>query len=411
MKAGVLQALNASDHVASSSNFDSLSSMDDYETAGATTTQTTIASHSSQKVVISVPTRNTYAVLTDSQKDVEEELKIKKTRTQKDRIPPISIIGKSRMDVINICNDLGLKKYFVKITSKGVNLYFNDVDEYMKARKHFSSNKYPSFTHDLHSEKQFRVVLKGLFKMDIDEIKHELELNNIKPIEVKEMVVKKRKYDDQANYLLYFTKGSTNIAFLNKCKHLFHIRVEFEQYFPQKYGPIRCRNCQMWGHGAKNCNLPTACMFCAGNHQTDDCKYVIQGRTTPDYVPKCKNCDGAHSSNFNDCPSLLEYKKLQEAITLKNSTKNKRTTHREPLKTTNTTTQKYNNQSPTYASITRNGYNSTLRINSNEQLLSPQEMIQLTREMIAIYKNCKTREQQFNAISELAIKYVYGHGP
>lgn len=395
---------------------------DDYDgtpttTSPIATTQTNV--NQNKTVIASVSTHNTYAVLNDeSENEDEHETKLKKMKIQKERIPPISILGKTRSEVINICNELKLKNFYVKITTKGINLYFNNIDEYKEARKFFQVNKFPTFTHDLNSEKQFRVVLKGLFSMEIDELAYELHSNGIKPVDIKNMIVKKRKYDDQANYLLYFNKESTNIMLLNKCKHLFHVRVEFERYCPHKFGPIRCRNCQLWGHGAKNCNLPAACMFCAENHQTNDCKFVVNGVRASGFVAKCANCGGKHSANFENCPSLIQYKELQENITRKNSVKNNRNVRHEVTKNTKIQPieNRYTEKTRTYATVAANGINfSTTNHHqsneSSEKLLSAQEMIKLTREMISIYKQCKTREQQFNAISELAIKYVYGNGP
>ena len=80
----------------------------------------------------------------------------------------------------------------------------------------------------------------------------------------------------------------------------------------------------MWGHGARNCTLNVACMFCAGEHSTQECTYVVNGVAEKGYVPKCMNCKGPHSANFEECPSLNEYKKLQETMIIKNSIKNLR---------------------------------------------------------------------------------------
>ena len=65
---------------------------------------------------------------------------------------------------------------------------------------------------------------------------------------------------------------------------------------------------------------------------------------------------------------------------------------------------------PTFASVVSNGNATTSNVNSKDELLTPAEMIQLTRDVMAAYKNCRTREEKFHAVSELAIKYVYGYG-
>lgn len=45
--------------------------------------------------------------------------------------------------------------------------------------------------------------------------------------------------------------------------------------------------------------------------------------------------------------------------------------------------------------------------NSENTLFSEEELLQLTTEMVSKLRNCTNKEQQFNAIAQLAIKFVY----
>ena len=367
-------------------------------------------SHQSN-VIVNVPTRNTYTVLAnDVNDDNVNEIKLNgTTKIRKERIPPISVVGKTRVEVLNLCKEIKVKDFCAKNTTKGVNLYFNDINTYKQVRAMLADKSVPSFSHDLDSEKYFKVVLKDLFEMDVKELRAELKHNGIEPEDIKMMVVKKRKFNDQANYLLYFKKGTVTLTELKKCRQLCYVRVYFEHYSPKKDGPVRCRRCQMWGHGSRHCTLQIACMYCAENHFTQDCQYIKDGIATKEYIPKCINCKGAHSANYEECPSLQQYKAIQESIKAKNSAKNRKQVAApvfiEKPKTV------FHSQSNTFASVLNNGNLYTdSTVNMREDLMTPQQMINLTKEVIAAYRNCKTREQQFNVITELAIKYVYGNG-
>ncbi|GBN73114.1 hypothetical protein AVEN_65922-1 [Araneus ventricosus] len=45
------------------------------------------------------------------------------------------------------------------------------------------------------------------------------------------------------------------------------------------------------------CSRNLRCMKCAGLHKSKDCP-----KPSRDTQPKCLHCNGAHTSNFTDCP-------------------------------------------------------------------------------------------------------------
>lgn len=51
---------------------------------------------------------------------------------------------------------------------------------------------------------------------------------------------------------------------------------------------LQCYNCYRFGHNADNCENPTTCANCSGNHKTEDCK-------SSSY--KCCNCERAKTTN------------------------------------------------------------------------------------------------------------------
>ncbi|ROV58599.1 hypothetical protein EGO58_11950, partial [Limosilactobacillus reuteri] len=119
-----------------------------------------------------------------------------------------------------------------------------------------------------------KIVLTGLYRMDLTELKNELAEQNIHPTDIKTLNFKNSyNYDNQAVYLLYFKPGTVKLSDLRQVKHII---VKWSPYSPRSHNKYpQCRNCQMYGHSFINCNMPTYCLVCAKNHKTDDCKKII----------------------------------------------------------------------------------------------------------------------------------------
>ena len=63
-----------------------------------------------------------------------------------------------------------------------------------------------------------------------------------------------------------------------------YIRTKVELYIPN---PLRCFNCQKFGHGKSNCKGRTTCIQCGEvGHNNTDC----------DKQERCANCKGCHSA-------------------------------------------------------------------------------------------------------------------
>jgi hypothetical protein len=75
-----------------------------------------------------------------------------------------------------------------------------------------------------------------------------------------------------------------------------------EPYIPK---PIRCGNCQRYGHKSRDCNKSThTCPRCAGNHQVTACN-------SGTHATKCVNCGGNHSAAYKGC---IKYKTIATAL-------------------------------------------------------------------------------------------------
>ncbi len=84
-------------------------------------------------------------------------------------------------------------------------------------------------------------------------------------------------------------------------------------YYTRPYSkePLRCFNCQKFGHHRANCTLAAKCGICAGRHDTKKCIQTHKegGETTA----KCPNCDLPHHAWNRKCLARREIVDVQRA--------------------------------------------------------------------------------------------------
>ena len=78
------------------------------------------------------------------------------------------------------------------------------------------------------------------------------------------------------------------------------MKIDVEPYIPN---PLRCYNCQHYGHGKATCNHKAVCAQCSQEgHQDTECKNP----------PHCANCNGNHSAYSKDCPEWTKQKEITQ---------------------------------------------------------------------------------------------------
>ena len=81
-----------------------------------------------------------------------------------------------------------------------------------------------------------------------------------------------------------------------------YLRIPVERFIPN---PLRCYNCQRYGHGKVACNRPMACARCGQEGHVDaDC-------VAPEH---CCNCKGSHVAYSKECP---EWQRQRDITRLK----------------------------------------------------------------------------------------------
>ena len=71
-------------------------------------------------------------------------------------------------------------------------------------------------------------------------------------------------------------------------------------YYPE---PLRCFNCQKYGHHKATCNSPPICAVCSSRHATAEC--IAKHKSGQDTSPKCPNCKNNHPAWHRRCPYRL----------------------------------------------------------------------------------------------------------
>lgn len=74
-------------------------------------------------------------------------------------------------------------------------------------------------------------------------------------------------------------------------------KVKVSPYIPN---PMRCKNCQKFGHTNKRCKSNATCYSCSlPPHDPDTCSRTM-----------CANCAGAHTSDDKNCPKFQQLKEI-----------------------------------------------------------------------------------------------------
>lgn len=360
-------------------------------------------------------------LLDENDKDDENDMDCQKNeQSKREKISPIKVLTQNKESILKLLNDKsGTTNYLIKKISLGFKIITETIEVFDQIVKILIDNKCQFFIHDHKTNKPFKAVLRGLDGKTDVEVKNTLNNLQLKCVDVK--VVKKsfNNYIDTI-YIVSFENGSVKLHELRKnVRVLFQTIVTWCYQRKIKNKPVQCRKCQMFGHGEKGCNVAERCAICAEKHKTADCKATNK--------IKCANCGNDHKATDPLCSNRSEYLKMREQFS------NKKT--RQPSHTR----RNYNINDDYFPNLTNkqnslptvpnwkplnlyscgdhnNSYlqcdvTSPIKNISNENcqqdLFSEQEFMNLTIEMISKLRACKSREQQFTVITQLAFKFVY----
>ena len=149
-------------------------------------------------------------------------------------------------------------------------------------------------------DKNEGLIKKGIiFRVDLDfseeEICEEIGAKSVKRI-IKKIGGKEIK---TAQVLVIFEQELPEQVMIGWRRH----RVEI--FIPD---PIRCYQCQRYGHKASACNGYEKCSICSNRHNVKECPEKTKGMEEKE--SKCPNCGGKHSASYRGCPNFKIAKEI-----------------------------------------------------------------------------------------------------
>jgi len=85
-----------------------------------------------------------------------------------------------------------------------------------------------------------------------------------------------------------------------------YLIFKVRQYIPK---PVRCFNCNRFGHISSHCKSELRWSNCGGDHKWNDCTATIS---------RCPNCRGQHSATSKQCPGYIRESKVLHIKTVSN---------------------------------------------------------------------------------------------
>lgn len=203
--------------------------------------------------------------------------------------------------------------------------------------------------------------------------------------------------------------------------------VRWRKFAKKTGNTVQCYRCQRYGHGSKFCYLKPVCVKCSQQHLTADCKSVLgnsaeQNAAMREQI-KCANCGGNHTASYKGCSSRKAYLQQLARTKAKRKTANQTAPtnhqdreHRQRAESTTPPTVQPPTNPPAsegrrlYSQVVRDGAETSNTQRSSEvssALFTISEFMGLARDLLFRLKRCKSKEDQFLALSELMIQYVY----
>ena len=309
----------------------------------------------------------------------------------KPKIAPITILKCKIEEIHELCLLNKVTDYSIRKISIGLKL-FCSTKQSCEVMCNAISGKYEFFSYATKDEKPYKALLFGLDSQDPNELKNKLCSLGLNCHDVK-IVHKKNQYATYVIFVVYLQRKSITIKELRqKFDVIDYVKVKWDYQTTKRNKITQCYNCQMFGHGSSHCKVKTFCANCAGNHLTKDCT---------ESVAKCANCNGPHKSTDDKCPSKSQYINVKQRNQPLNRKRNLPTVVNNMTNFPNTLRQDIP-MKPRAWPQPRDTINST----QNADLFSISELQTLTFELIANLKNCKTKLDQFEVITNLACKFL-----
>ena len=233
----------------------------------------------------------------------------------KHKPPPIVITSGSAEEIRRLANQvnnqprsflINIKKGTKTVTTENWEDYNNFI-EVLKAKEHHFH------TYSGKQERLMKFVLYKVPDMRIEELKEGLNAENISPIRIVKMTMKRKEYNEHQNYLLYFKGENQKGEQENLLKTLKNVKIvilykpNWAIYKNKRNGPSQCSRCLQFGHGERGCNRPPICFRCSEQHDSKTCVHLSEdNKKVPNDKLKCHFCGEKHTAISPTCTKRTE---------------------------------------------------------------------------------------------------------
>lgn len=361
----------------------------------------------------SVSTSNSFSALESEDGDSL----IKKPRSTKPKPPPAIVIynggNLTQAQINQSISSCGITMGNIsrRLTVEGTKLFTATPEDFKKVRSKLVDLKVQFHTYTLQEDRITRFVLYGLPSgIDIELVQQSISAQTTKdPVDIKTFALKKQRYAEEAIYMVYFKKSQdVTLDMLKQITGIEGYRVSFNHY-RKKEGPTQCMNCARYGHSFRNCNLPSRCTRCSGQHASRSCPLIIaETNKIPDDKLKCVNCEGAHASTSGDCPKrriIIESRRAASAERRRRMEQRRQYNGEFQHDFPHMRNKKgpIHNEQP---SIETASYIRAMNSNPTECKFSPTQLFNIFIEISEICIKQHTKLEQIKALSAVVSKYI-----
>lgn len=253
----------------------------------------------------SIVTHNKFSVL--AQSDDENEMVVEAPVAHVEKPPPIYINNINNINTfISDMSTLNITKYRHHTIGQKLKVNFEAVVDFRKAVNYLQHSKAEFHTYQLKSEKNFRVVVRGLHpSCDTEVMMNELKGMGYEPTQMLPVLHPQTRQPLPLFFL--DLKPNPKNPTIYALGRLYNAHVKVEPPKPKK-SLAQCSKCQGYGHTKNYCHQAPRCVKCEADHPTEKCTKPV---ATP---PTCTNCRGSHTANYKGCPV---HKKLQSQLHLR----------------------------------------------------------------------------------------------
>jgi len=219
---------------------------------------------------------NQFAVLSDSESDIDENGAPSQSNTRPARIPPIVIYSylNNHSSILKQVNEKLTIPVDVMSKANWLLLYTKSSHDYNILLTEIRAAKLAYHTYPLPEATQPRLVLKGIPpNVPEEDVQEELAANDIQTVRITQITKMDKSTQTVITkypiFVITFQPG-TNMRKVLQLHKLCHCIIRWEKFKNSR--PVQqCFNCQSFGHSSNFCGQPPKCVKCDQQHVSKDC--------------------------------------------------------------------------------------------------------------------------------------------